>query len=394
MRPAVSASCGRGGCSRAYDRGRQAARDRVLSARRAEGRTAGEAAGRESRRATAPVDLAVELTSSPSGLFGRTAERVSAGPMKPGTRVLAGVIDGVGTLWTALTVEPDTVTVKSEWLPSGGAGDLRRDSMGLPRSRTSREAPREGPGLPGLTYLGWNEKGFEEYRNDRDGSILVRVPAGEFWMGSEEEDDEKPPHRVQLSEYLIGKYEVTWLQYLRFCERTGRPVPARPAWAGGDHPVVEIGWDDAVAYCAWAGLKLPTEAQWEKAARSADRRRFPWGDDPPDAGGVYRANYWPAKPGRPDVDGFEFSAPVGSFPRGASPYGCQDMAGNAWEYCQDWYALYPVGDAVDPEGAPEGPERVKHGGGWNDRAPFLRSSFRAAWNPLTPYVGKGFRVAR
>ena len=95
--------------------------------------------------------------------------------------------------------------------------------------------------------------------------MLIRIPAGSFEMGSEEgEADEKPVHRVSLPAYYLGKTEVTWGQYGRFCSHTGRERPAMPDWSPGDnHPIVNVSWNDAVAYCEWAGLRLPTEAEWE-----------------------------------------------------------------------------------------------------------------------------------
>lgn len=170
----------------------------------------------------------------------------------------------------------------------------------------------------------------------RDGSVMVLVPAGEFVMGSGEgKPDERPPHTVNLPSYYIDKNEVTNAQYFQFMTQTHTPPPLN--WEGAkfkpktDHwPVTGVSWFDAMRYAAWAGKRLPTEAEWEKAARGTDGRRFPWGnEDQPDAR---------------NLSGSEGVHPVGENPKGASPYGCLDMAGNAWEWVADWYEAYPSSD--------------------------------------------------
>jgi formylglycine-generating enzyme required for sulfatase activity len=194
--------------------------------------------------------------------------------------------------------------------------------------------------------------------NPRDGAVLVWVPAGEFTMGSDTgAEDEKPARKVTLGGYWMYKTEVTVAQYRKFCEATGALMPSKPAWGRQDtHPIVDVSWDDAVAYCQWAGVSLPTEAQWEKAARGADGREYPWG------------NVWDARRCVCSVSpaDAESTAPVGSVPAGASPYGCLDMAGNVWEWCADWYAdtYYEAAPARDPKGPAQGRWRVLRGGSW------------------------------
>lgn len=187
--------------------------------------------------------------------------------------------------------------------------------------------------------------------NTKDGSELVLVPAGEFTMGSNDGfDDEKPSHKMHLDAFYIDKYEVSNAQYSKFlvsseAKEHSKCHPGEPK--GKDHtprcwndsrfnkdnyPVVGIDWFDAYAYAAWSGKLLPTEAQWEKAARGADGRKYPWGNEAPDTGDEHRANY------DPKDDGHEYTAPVDSFGLGQSPYGCYNMAGNAWEWCANWYA--------------------------------------------------------
>jgi formylglycine-generating enzyme required for sulfatase activity len=207
--------------------------------------------------------------------------------------------------------------------------------------------------------------------NPVDGAVLVYVPEGEFLMGSEDDDawdDEKPQRLVYLDAFWIYQHPVTNTQFAAFVDASGHQTMAEETgwawvWDGrnwmqtegatwgapegpgsslaerGDHPVVQVSWFDATAYCQWAGGRLPTEAEWEKAARGTDGRRFPWGDDPV-AGD--RANFcdvncpmnW-ADESRDD--GYAGTSPVGSYPAGASPYGALDMAGNVWEWVADLY---------------------------------------------------------
>jgi len=170
----------------------------------------------------------------------------------------------------------------------------------------------------------------EENINPKDQAKIVWVPAGEFLMGSTENDneacpDEKPQHLVYLDGYWIYKMEVTVAQYRKFCEATGRSMPKAPNWGWLDtHPIVNISWDDANAYALWAGASLPTEAEWEKAARGTDGRQYPWGNDWSTEKCIHFSN----SQGK--------TAPVGNNPAETSPFGCLDMAGNAWEWCADW----------------------------------------------------------
>jgi formylglycine-generating enzyme required for sulfatase activity len=250
------------------------------------------------------------------------------------------------------------------------------------------------------------------YQNDKDfreadfgnGIVMVFIPAGRFTMGSDAYINEKPPHPVALEGYWLGKYEVTLGQYLAFISETGyEPLPSwisqySPA---DNHPVVGVSWEDAAAYCQWlskqVGLrfKLPTEAQWEKAARGTDGRQYPWGNHAPFYKGKWYANYaaqdnWDKKA----ADGFEFTAPVGSFPLGASPYGLLDMAGNVWEWCSDWYnsGYYQVSPRQDPAGPPDGTRRVLRGGCWYSFAAVVRCAERNNARPSFRDNLLGFRL--
>ena len=203
--------------------------------------------------------------------------------------------------------------------------------------------------------------------NPIDGAELVWVPAGEFLMGMEAGPyDGRPERRVHLDGFWIYKHEVTVAQYRKFCAATGRDMPRAPSWGRhDDDPIVHVTWRDAADYAAWAGTALPTEAQWEKAARGTDGRQYPWGWKWDDA----RCNTWSAVEAGRDGPlesgkGYRRTRPVGSYPDGASPYGCLDMAGNVWEWCADWYDAdyYREAPASNPPGPATGDARVIRGG--------------------------------
>ncbi len=171
-----------------------------------------------------------------------------------------------------------------------------------------------------------------EKKNLKDGAEMLWIPAGQFLMGSTENDkdagsDEKPQHMVSLDGYWMYKNDVTVAQYRTFCQATRRQMPDAPSWGWrDDHPMVNVTWDDANAYAEWAGASLPTEAEWEKAARGTDGRIYPWGND-------WDASKCSNSTGSNDSPGQ--ISPVGSFPAGVSPYGCLDMAGNVDQWCED-----------------------------------------------------------
>ena len=221
-----------------------------------------------------------------------------------------------------------------------------------------------------------------------DGAEMVLVPAGEFWMGSAELADEMPRRLVHLDAYYIDRHEVTNARYRTFLE--GQRRPRRPAYwidprfNAAAQPVVGVLWSEAAAYCRWAGKRLPTEAEWEKAARGPDGRRYPWGD------------HW--EPGRATSadGGAQRPAPVGSRPGGASQYGALDMAGNVAEWVADWYArdAYEHAAAKNPTGPDAGAIRVLRGGSWLDYYFDLRATGRRADEPAVRDSSIGFRCAR
>jgi formylglycine-generating enzyme required for sulfatase activity len=224
-----------------------------------------------------------------------------------------------------------------------------------------------------------------------DGATMVFVPDGKFFRGSLDDvrvTAESPQSEVHLDAYYIDRTEVTVAQYRKFCVATKRATPASPnwGWLGHDnHPIVNVSWNDATAYATWAGKALPTEAQWEKAARGWDGRAYPWGNEWDAAKAqCSKAKWGDAKK----------TAPVGSFPAGASPYGALDMAGNVWEWCADWYSAdyYKDGQVKNPTGPETGTSRVLRGGSWNDNNHYyFRTACRDYNSPGGCYGVIGFR---
>ena len=266
-----------------------------------------------------------------------------------------------------------------------------------------------------------------------DGMLQVFVPAGEFSMGSTSDDplaydDEQPRHTVYLDAYWIDATEVTIASFAAFVAATGYETAAERAGTGqvfslqtqawqtvpgadwqhpagpgstvavlDDHPVGQISWSDAVAYCEWAGRRLPTEAEWEKAARGTDARAYPWGDTPP-AGHLlnFADRSLSVDWADPDADdGAQFAAPVGTYPDGASPYGALDLAGNAWEWVADFSdpAYYAASPYANPPGPASGEEHVLRGGSWWAAARDVRSTVRDSVVDI-PYDIYGFRCAQ
>jgi formylglycine-generating enzyme required for sulfatase activity len=271
----------------------------------------------------------------------------------------------------------------------------------------------------------------------KDAATMMLVPAGDFWMGSPDDDiraaitscqqsgtdlasctelfrHEAPRHRVLLDDYYIDQHEVTNAMFEQFVQATRHQTTAeregrgnlwrlrdgRWQWVvlqgatwrapGGrgtralpTHPVVHVSWDDAAAYCRWAGKRLPTEAEWEKAARGTEGRLFPWG------------NTWVSE----RTNGLMMlrtTTPVGSYPTGASPYGVLDMAGNVIEWVSDWFApdYFGRSPSVGPTGPATGTSRVVRGGAWNGPLLYLRSAYRYATTPSTSSDALGFRCVQ
>ena len=234
-----------------------------------------------------------------------------------------------------------------------------------------------------------------------DGAVMVSVPAGESLMGSNDadrdgQDNEKPQHTVYLDAFWIDKYEVTNALYKK-CVDTGKcSAPSdtqshtRSSYYGNstydNYPVIYVSWNDAKNFCVWAGKRLPTEAEWEKATRSADSRIYPWGNNFDGA----RLNSWDSTPRVGDTTA------VGSYAAGASPYGAMDMAGNVWEWVADWYdsGYYKNSPSRNPMGPSSGQFKVLRGGSWGDPWYYPRAAERLYFTPVDRKDGFGFRCAQ
>lgn len=241
---------------------------------------------------------------------------------------------------------------------------------------------------------------------------MVLVPAGEFLMGSDKKVDrnayqaEMPQRRVYLEAFEIDTYEVTTVQFLRFVLATGRSPLIDWRYEGGNfqesmatHPVMHVSWYDADAYCRWAGKRLPTEAEWEKAARGDDGRIYPWGNQ---MAGLTRANF-----GRTGLSGPVRDRPerlllyppiisVNKYDNAVSPYGTHQMAGNVAEWVADWYDkdYYKSAPDRNPKGPEKGTQKAFRGGGWIDSSPSVRAAQRNGTDPDTKMNWLGFRCAK
>jgi formylglycine-generating enzyme required for sulfatase activity len=244
-----------------------------------------------------------------------------------------------------------------------------------------------------LPFLGFGFSGASKV----EAGEMILIPEGPFSMGSSDEDilwaakqfhsetldwyrDETPAHSVTLPAFQIDKYEVTVGDYKIYMAATGKPAPREFDNARLNHPrqpVVSVTWQVAKDYCLWAKKRLPTEAEWEKAARGNDKRHYPWGNEPD----ALNANI------RGKGDNYRNTSPGGKFPEGASPYGVMDMSGNVWEWMEDWLQPYPGNEyANDFYG-----ERFKviKGGSWDSNLDLARPATRgkALPNQKKNYIG-------
>lgn len=229
---------------------------------------------------------------------------------------------------------------------------------------------------------------------------LMPIPGGEFRMGDPAGEPDEVPRKKRVHPFRLMRFEVTNQQFAAFVMTTGYQTDAEKKGGGyvwtdrwrfirgvnwrhphgpdssiagkEDHPVVQVSWHDANAFCAYLGLRLPTEEEWEFAARGSNGRRYPWGDTPPEENGQRRANFGTIVCCAPDeTDGFLRTAPVGSFPTGASPFALLDMAGNVWEWTASHHPVHPE-------------QVILRGGGWGNNPYGLRTSYRHS-NP--PDIG-------
>lgn len=252
------------------------------------------------------------------------------------------------------------------------------------------------------------------------GIEMVAIPAGPFLMGEEARDGAgrirlraTPQRQVTLDAFFISRHPITVGQYRVFADATGHPPP--PVADDDGLPVARVSWHEAEGFCRWLSLRtgcearLPTEAEWEKAARGTDGRTYPWGEAPPMSpsakAAVRRRSFVPAYPWGEERVGLTWRcncanavggrSRVGSYPAGASPYGCLDMAGNVWEWCADWFdpEYYRCGPCENPTGPSAGRNRVIRGGAYDSAPDVVRCAARFYDRPGDePFFAVGFRV--
>jgi formylglycine-generating enzyme required for sulfatase activity len=256
---------------------------------------------------------------------------------------------------------------------------------------------------------------------------MVRISGGKFFMGADDGNaDERPAHQVTLSPFCMDRKEVTVADF-EACSNIGecKRAPVEVDWKDvtprqvkvysalcnarrpdrAEHPVNCVDFERAARYCAYKGKRLPTEAEWEFSARGSDGRKYPWGDEEPDATRLNACGAeclaWAGKNGESvralytTNDGYEGTAPVGSFPAGASPFGLLDVVGNVWEWTSDWDGAYEKDPQVDPTGPASGTRRVVRGGAFNGGfASWVRPTQRYSDRPEAQSHAYGFRCAR
>ncbi len=227
------------------------------------------------------------------------------------------------------------------------------------------------------------------------------IPGGLFTMGSRYKADEQPMHTVYIKPFYLDKFEVTVDEFRKFCVETGHKMPVQPYWNKDDHPVVNVSWYDAMAYAKWAGKRLPTEAEWEYAAKggkSAAQYALITSHAYVKSHGNVADYSLLNKDARRIVesgydDGFPFTSPVGYFP--PNIFGIYDMEGNVLEWCSDWYDAhyYAHSEAQNPKGPTKGAYKVIRGGSWNRSGQYLRPTYRTWYPPQCTFEFLGFRCA-
>jgi formylglycine-generating enzyme required for sulfatase activity/serine/threonine protein kinase len=360
---------------------------------------------------SAPTEVGASIPGGAMGTSATRANVVATNPAPTAPRSKSGVVVGGALVGMALVAG-------GFFLMNRGAGSSPSAPSAAAAPPPVLSAPRAASVPPPLKLC--TEK-------------MATIDGGKFFMGSDDKDasdDEKPAHQVTLSSYCIDLYEVTTAEY-KACSDVGecKRAPTEVEWkdiraferkpfsrlcnanvaAHATHPINCVDWEMANQYCAWQKKRLPTEAEWEFAARGPDGRRYPWGDEAPDKTHMNACGkeclIWGAKNGvdmayggkgmYPDDDGFPSTAPVGSFVAGKSRYGLYDVVGNVWEWTSDWDGKYEPEPVTDPKGPQAGTRRVVRGGAFNGvMASWVRPSQRYSDVPTTHSHAYGFRCAQ
>ncbi|MBN1994254.1 MAG: formylglycine-generating enzyme family protein [Anaerolineae bacterium] len=309
--------------------------------------------------------------------------------------LIAGCGGGVDEFATPKTAGGDTSASEPTNTPTAvGTPTATPYTLATPTPLPPPPTPTPAPPTPTPEPKEEQAKETEETASEAPAvpDNMVEIPAGPFIMGSDEGDPEDAPaHEVDVPAFAIDKFEVTNLDFSAFADATGYVTYAeqqgigswREEWGIGkdNHPVVMVTWDDATAYCEWLDKRLPTETEWEKAARGEDGRVFTWG------------NEWDPTKANVKERGLRGTAAVGSFGESASPYGVEDMIGNVWEWTADWYQPYPGNTTDDPYYGER--FKVTRGGGWFDEEPQATTFNRNAGDPTkTASDELGFRCTR
>lgn len=285
---------------------------------------------------------------------------------------------------STLALAGTSVQAQSAKAPAALTGELAQRELENPEPLND---PR--PGAPKNGSPEQREQQQSERQQSDQPEGMLRIPAGSFEMGSESgHSNEKPATHVNLSAYEMDRNPVTVSAYKKCVAAKKCPAPGAGNscnWGQGNkeqHPINCVNWHGAKSYCEWRGARLPTEAEWEYAAKGHDARKYPWGNEEPEQRACWRVG------GK--------TCQIGEHPKGDSPFGIQDMAGNVWEWIGDWYQdSYPGGSIDNPHGPSSGSFRVLRGGSWFDYVPTsLRTTHRSRLNPDDWSSSIGFRCAR
>jgi formylglycine-generating enzyme required for sulfatase activity len=262
-------------------------------------------------------------------------------------------------------------------------GKITPLDLPLQREGKAPAAPGGSAGAPGSAGASPSLRPGATRINPIDGAEMVFIPAGAFQMGSNSYENGKPVHAQRVEGFWMYKYEVTVAQYRKFCAATGRQMPSAPSWGWrDDHPIVNVSWHGAVAYCQWAGVRLPTEAEWEYAARGG--KQYEYGTSTGELTSELAHFSQDVSTGG--------TRPVGSYP--ANPFGLHDMAGNAWEWCSSLYLPYPYVADDGRENVSASGDRTLRGGAWGSAVVTCFAAYRGRLAPaLRDYVN-GFRCAQ